>query len=134
MTLGTRSFGPGGTPIEFKLLGPSDKIEELEEAVKGTSTTIKVPALASCEVCDGSGAAEGSSPITCNTCGGSGQVRMSVEVGDRAPVVFRTDAVGRAVGFEIWTEPGPADVTFVIEADQPAWRHFCFNAQVVAGE
>ena len=34
LTLGTRSFGPGGTPIEFKLLGPSEKIDELEAAVE----------------------------------------------------------------------------------------------------
>jgi multidrug efflux pump subunit AcrB len=34
LTLGTRSFGPGGTPIEFKLLGPSEKLVELEMAVE----------------------------------------------------------------------------------------------------
>ncbi|WP_372897490.1 efflux RND transporter permease subunit [Stieleria sp.] len=33
LTLGTRSFGPGGTPIEFKLLGPSRSVAELEAAV-----------------------------------------------------------------------------------------------------
>ena len=68
---GGRSRGPQrGSDLRYNL-----EID-LEEAVKGTSTTIKVPALASCEVCDGSGAAEGSTPVTCNTCGGSGQVRM----------------------------------------------------------
>ncbi len=34
LTLGTRSFGPGGTPIEFKVLGASDKVLELETAVE----------------------------------------------------------------------------------------------------
>lgn len=34
LTLGTRSFGPGGTPIEFKLLGPSEKLSQLEDAVE----------------------------------------------------------------------------------------------------
>lgn len=34
LSLGTRSFGPGGTPIEFKLLGPADDAEQLEEAVE----------------------------------------------------------------------------------------------------
>ncbi|MEM9587055.1 MAG: efflux RND transporter permease subunit, partial [Planctomycetota bacterium] len=34
LTLGTRSFGPGGTPIEFKLLGGSDSVEQLEAAVE----------------------------------------------------------------------------------------------------
>jgi multidrug efflux pump subunit AcrB len=32
--LGTRSFGPGGTPLEFKLLGPSDQLEQLNAAVE----------------------------------------------------------------------------------------------------
>lgn len=48
----------------------------LEDAVKGTSVQIKVPTLVACEVCDGSGARKGSSPKTCTTCGGMGQVRM----------------------------------------------------------
>ncbi len=48
----------------------------LEEAVKGTTTQIKVPTLVSCKVCSGSGAKAGSKPITCTTCGGHGQVRM----------------------------------------------------------
>ncbi len=34
LTLGTRSFGPGGAPVEFKLLGSADSVAELEEAVE----------------------------------------------------------------------------------------------------
>ncbi|MGB1815823.1 MAG: efflux RND transporter permease subunit, partial [Rubripirellula sp.] len=34
LTLGTRSFGPGGTPIEFKVLGASEKVANLEKAVE----------------------------------------------------------------------------------------------------
>ena len=34
LTLGTRSFGPGGTPIEFKLLGAAANVDELEAAVE----------------------------------------------------------------------------------------------------
>jgi len=49
---------------------------DLEEAVRGTSVTIRVPTLANCKVCDGSGAKKGTSPVTCTTCGGIGQVRM----------------------------------------------------------
>ena len=37
---------------------------------------IAIPALESCTSCDGSGASEGSEPVTCNSCGGAGQVRM----------------------------------------------------------
>ncbi|NQX87779.1 MAG: molecular chaperone DnaJ [Halioglobus sp.] len=48
----------------------------LEDAVKGTTVEIRVPSLSTCDVCDGSGAKPGSSPVTCGTCGGVGQVRM----------------------------------------------------------
>jgi molecular chaperone DnaJ len=50
---------------------------DLEKAVGGDSVEIRVPVIGSCEVCDGSGAAEGSSPVTCTDCGGAGQVRVS---------------------------------------------------------
>lgn len=49
---------------------------DLEEAVKGTTVQIKVPTLVHCHECNGSGAAKGSTPISCTTCGGVGQVRM----------------------------------------------------------
>jgi molecular chaperone DnaJ len=49
---------------------------DLEQAVKGDSVKIRVPTLVACEPCDGSGAKEGSTPTTCGTCGGAGQVRM----------------------------------------------------------
>jgi len=48
----------------------------LEDAVKGTTVEIRVPSLSTCGTCDGSGAKKGSSPVTCSTCGGVGQVRM----------------------------------------------------------
>ena len=49
---------------------------KLEEAVNGTNIKIRVPKLVSCQECHGSGAKKGSSPVTCPTCGGQGQVRM----------------------------------------------------------
>ncbi|UCJ16803.1 molecular chaperone DnaJ [Pseudomonas sp. MM211] len=49
---------------------------DLEEAVRGTTVTIRVPTLVNCKVCEGSGAKKGTSPVTCTTCGGIGQVRM----------------------------------------------------------
>jgi molecular chaperone DnaJ len=48
----------------------------LEEAARGTETKIRVPVLAECEHCHGSGAKPGTEPTTCPTCGGHGQVRM----------------------------------------------------------
>lgn len=50
---------------------------DLEKAVQGTSVKIKVPTLVHCNTCEGSGAKEGSKPVTCGTCGGMGQVRMT---------------------------------------------------------
>ena len=48
----------------------------LEDAVAGTTTTIKIPTKVKCGVCNGSGAKKGTSPKTCGTCHGHGQVRM----------------------------------------------------------
>ncbi len=48
----------------------------LEDAVKGTTVKIKVPTLVNCKPCKGSGAKSGTSPKSCSTCGGVGQVRM----------------------------------------------------------
>jgi len=48
----------------------------LEEAVRGVEKKIRIPVLVKCEPCNGSGAKTGSKPVTCNTCGGVGQVRM----------------------------------------------------------
>jgi molecular chaperone DnaJ len=48
----------------------------LEDAVAGTSVSIRVPTLVTCETCEGSGARKGTSATTCTTCGGVGQVRM----------------------------------------------------------
>jgi molecular chaperone DnaJ len=47
----------------------------LEEAFKGKQTSVRVPTLAPCEGCKGSGAEAGSKPVTCPTCKGSGRVR-----------------------------------------------------------
>lgn len=48
----------------------------LEEAAKGCQKTIRVPAWNKCSSCGGSGAKKGTSPTTCTTCNGQGQVRM----------------------------------------------------------
>lgn len=67
----------GGGPQVFRGadLGYELKLD-LEKAVGGDTVEIDVPTQVSCETCDGSGAKKGTSPQTCSTCGGVGQVRM----------------------------------------------------------
>ncbi len=67
----------GGGPQVFRGadLGYELKLD-LEKAVSGDTVEIDVPTQISCETCDGSGARKGSTPETCSTCGGVGQVRM----------------------------------------------------------
>jgi molecular chaperone DnaJ len=48
----------------------------LEDAVRGTQVDIRIPTQVPCEECGGSGAKQGTTPTTCSTCGGVGQVRM----------------------------------------------------------
>ncbi len=48
----------------------------LEEAVFGANAKIRVPTLATCGTCNGSGSKPGTKPVTCTTCNGMGQVRM----------------------------------------------------------
>ncbi len=48
----------------------------LEDAAKGSETKIRIPTMAECDSCHGSGAKSGKSASTCSTCGGHGQVRM----------------------------------------------------------
>ncbi len=49
----------------------------LEEAFAGKTAEIHVPGSVACEDCSGTGAAAGSSPVPCPTCGGFGKVRAS---------------------------------------------------------
>jgi molecular chaperone DnaJ len=48
----------------------------LEQAAHGTETKIRIPTMEKCETCHGDGAKPGTSPKTCPTCNGHGQVRM----------------------------------------------------------
>jgi molecular chaperone DnaJ len=49
----------------------------LEEAFEGKTAEIEIPTSITCDTCSGSGAKPGTSPSTCGTCGGVGQVRAS---------------------------------------------------------
>jgi len=50
-------------------------VMDLPQAVFGDTINVELPTMQSCETCDGSGAKPGTSPVTCDTCGGHGQVR-----------------------------------------------------------
>jgi molecular chaperone DnaJ len=67
----------GGGPQVFRGadLGYELKLG-LEKAVAGDTVEIDVPTQVGCASCDGSGAKKGTTPETCSTCGGVGQVRM----------------------------------------------------------
>ncbi|NUT93479.1 MAG: molecular chaperone DnaJ [Saccharothrix sp.] len=47
----------------------------LEECAAGASRELTVDTAILCDVCTGSGCAEGSSPVRCDTCGGRGEVQ-----------------------------------------------------------
>jgi molecular chaperone DnaJ len=46
-----------------------------EESARGTETSILIPRAETCETCSGTGAAPGTSPSTCPSCHGRGQLR-----------------------------------------------------------
>src|SRR5882757_3249937 len=73
-----RRAGGGGRSQVFRGADLRYELElELDQAVFGYSVEIDVPKLSECEICNGSGAAKGSTAQACDTCGGSGQVRIS---------------------------------------------------------
>ncbi len=67
---GGRSRARQGSDLRYNL------DMSLEEAVRGKEVEIRVPTLVECDPCNGSGAKKGSSPTTCPTCKGAGQVQM----------------------------------------------------------
>src|SRR5262249_47798603 len=70
--------GGGGRSQVFRGADLRYELElELDQAVFGHTVEIEVPKLSECEVCHGSGAAKGSTAAACDTCGGSGQIRIS---------------------------------------------------------
>ena len=48
-----------------------------EEAAKGCNKKISFQRIENCDECDGSGAKKGTTPKTCPSCGGSGQVKIN---------------------------------------------------------
>ena len=72
--------GPGGRPGGS--FGPrrgpdvtADLHVEFMEALRGATVSVNVDTTARCGDCHGSGAAAGTSPVTCSMCGGMGSVQ-----------------------------------------------------------
>ncbi|MEO8911320.1 MAG: molecular chaperone DnaJ [Gemmatimonadaceae bacterium] len=73
-------FGGGGGRGGGPRTGADIKIDmamTLAEVSTGIEKTVTVKLLEPCDRCDGRGAEPGSSPITCSTCAGSGEVRRA---------------------------------------------------------
>ncbi|MBO5670564.1 MAG: molecular chaperone DnaJ [Clostridia bacterium] len=74
-----RFFGGGGSTRRGPVRGDDISVRvtlTFEEAVFGTKKEISYQRVQKCASCAGSGAAKGTSPKTCTTCGGSGRVRV----------------------------------------------------------
>src|SRR5437868_2744140 len=70
--------GRGGRSTVFRGADLRYNLEiTLEQAAHGFETKIRIPGVAQCETCKGSGARAGSQPQTCPSCRGAGQVRIS---------------------------------------------------------
>ena len=67
---GSRS-APQGQTIKIKVR------VSLPEVATGVLKTLRVAILDTCERCSGSGSADGSAPVPCGTCGGSGETRQA---------------------------------------------------------
>jgi len=65
--------GPAGPPRGQDLEVVADV--GFEQAVFGATIPVKVRTAIRCEECSGSGAAEGTQPVTCSECNGRGQVQ-----------------------------------------------------------
>ena len=71
---GGRQRGPSRAPRKGQTIKVKVPLTLLEVAT-GVTKTLGVAVLGACDRCGGSGAAAGSGPVTCSTCGGSGEER-----------------------------------------------------------
>src|SRR6056297_3543236 len=86
----------------------------LEDAVRGTTVEIRVPTLATCDTCDGSGAKKGSSPVPCGTCRGQGRIEKSKTLSVKVPPGVDTgDRIRLSGEGEAGPEGGPPGDLYV---------------------
>jgi molecular chaperone DnaJ len=81
-----------------------------EEAAFGTETQIRIPRGEACEACSGSGAAPGTRPATCPTCGGAGQVTFQQGFFSVARTCSHCRGAGRIVTEECKTCKGEGQI------------------------
>jgi molecular chaperone DnaJ len=68
---GRRTRAARGEDLQYEL-----KIT-LEEAATGMETKVQLPRLETCDTCQGTGSAPGTSRVSCDACRGQGQVRFN---------------------------------------------------------
>jgi len=99
-------FGTGSRSRSRAQRGPDlreDITLEFEEAVFGKETKISIRRHETCEECNGSGAAQGKTPVSCRTCAGRGQVRYQQGFFSMARTCPTCQGVGSVI-----TDPCPS--------------------------
>jgi molecular chaperone DnaJ len=103
---GRRHGGPQrGADLRYDL-----EITFLESAT-GAEPTIQIPRQETCDTCNGSGAAAGSSPTTCSMCRGQGQVRRQQGFFTIAVTCPQCRGAGRTIAKPCQTCHGAGRVT-----------------------
>jgi molecular chaperone DnaJ len=70
-------FGVGGRLRHARGADVAVEVEiELAEAARGAKREVLVPIAVACATCNGSGAAPGTTPVTCTFCGGTGRLQQ----------------------------------------------------------
>src|SRR6267143_5074895 len=89
---GRRSSAQRGADLRY------DLEITLEEAALGMTAQLRIPRMEMCEKCKGNGAAPGTNPETCTTCGGAGQVRYQQGFFSVARTCHVCRGAGRVIG------------------------------------
>jgi len=75
----------------------TDVTVSFEDAMNGTTVPVKIQGPAPCETCHGTGAAPGTSPITCPQCQGSGSISVNQGPFQMSQTCPRCNGSGRVV-------------------------------------